>query len=338
MIDCGALQHVAKRELKPVRAIFVTHAHMDHFMGFDAFLRQVHASPRTVEIFGPPGMADRVQARLSGYDWNLAETYWCTIMVHEVHEEEIVSSRFSGPERFRRHDAGSAPRQGEVIYRHNHMEVAAVLLHHGIPVLAFRLRESKIFAVDMEKMAARGLVPGPWLPELKRRFFADWPPAEPLTVARMRGEAIVEEPIADAEGLYAQLRGEHGTASIGYLTDCGYLPENRRRIGSFLAGVTLLVGECAFLARDGQKARLSHHLCTTDWNQLLAELQPRLFLPFHLSKTYLGKCPELFTELVPPAGTTILRLPEHRTPRPIFASEARPLPSGSPQQQNSLPW
>ena len=71
MLDCGALSHVAKREMKPVRAIFVSHAHMDHFMGFDAFLRQVHASPRTIDIFGPAGFADRVEARLRGYDWNV---------------------------------------------------------------------------------------------------------------------------------------------------------------------------------------------------------------------------------------------------------------------------
>ena len=54
MIDCGSLSHVAKRELKPVRAIFVSHAHMNHFMGFDVFLRQVHASPQLIELFGPP--------------------------------------------------------------------------------------------------------------------------------------------------------------------------------------------------------------------------------------------------------------------------------------------
>ncbi len=29
LLDCGALHHVAKREMKPVRAIFVSHAHME---------------------------------------------------------------------------------------------------------------------------------------------------------------------------------------------------------------------------------------------------------------------------------------------------------------------
>jgi ribonuclease Z len=325
MIDCGALHHIAKREMKPVTALFVSHAHMDHFMGFDAFLRQVHASPRTVEIFGPPGMADRVQARLAGYDWNLAESYWCTFLVREVHEDVVHTFRFAGPEGFRRYGEGAAPRNGRVVYRHNHLEVSAELLHHGIPVLAFRVRERKMFMVDMEKVAARGLVPGEWLAELKRRFFTDWPAAGPIVVVRGAGESLREEKVADAEALYHELCGEHATASLGYLTDCGYSPENRERIEGFLTGVTLLVGECAFLGYDLHKARASHHLCTTDWNELLTDLRPRHFLPMHFSKTYLGRCPELYQELSPPPGTTVLRLPEHMTPRPIYAGEAVPL-------------
>lgn len=322
MIDCGALQHVAKRELKPVRAIFVSHAHMDHFMGFDAFLRQVHASPRTIDIYGPPGMADRVQARLSGYVWNLAEPYWCTFLVHEISEEEVTTFRFAGPDGFRRYLEGTEPRNGQVIYRHNHLEVAAELLDHGIPVLAFRVREQKLFMVDMEKVAARGMVPGDWLPELKRRFFADWPGEGPLKVSRQVDGLEIQEEVSDPEGLYRELRGPAVEVSLGYLTDCGYTQENRERIRQFLSGVTLLVGECAFLERDLHKARTSHHLCTADWNELLAELQPRHFLPMHFSKTYLGKCPELYQELSPPAGTAVLRLPEHLTPRPLYAQEA----------------
>ena len=32
LLDCGQLHHLAKRLLKGVEAIFVSHAHMDHFM------------------------------------------------------------------------------------------------------------------------------------------------------------------------------------------------------------------------------------------------------------------------------------------------------------------
>lgn len=321
MLDCGALSHVAKREMKPVRAIFISHAHMDHFMGFDAFLRQVHASPRSIDLFGPAGFADRVEARLRGYDWNLAETYWCSFTVHEIYMEEVVSFRFSGPERFARSRAGAKPREA-VIYTLNHMEVSAELLDHRIPVLAFKVRERKIFGVDLEKMAGLDLVQGDWLCELKRRFFHDWPDCGPLTILRKVSGAEVEESVADVRGLYGKIFAECSSASIGYLTDIGFHPENRDKVERFLGGVTLLAGECAFLQADLAKARSSHHLCTADLNLLLERIRPRYFLPMHLSKTYLGRSSELYAELLPPAGTGILRLPEHLTPRPIFSSHA----------------
>jgi len=322
MFDCGTLHHLAKREMKPIRAIFVSHAHMDHFMGFDAFLRQIHASPRRVELFGPPGMADRVAARLAGYDWNLAEPYWCTFFVHEIHQEKTLTVRFSGPERFKRYPTTSTPRTGEVIYRYNHLEVSAILLSHDIPVLAFRLKEKKIFSIDKNRMASLGLLPKDWLTKLKKQFFDDWPPSEPLT-AQSINDGIKEEITVDAKELYHRICGTPETNSLGYLTDWGYTHENRRKVLEFFSGTTFLVGECAFLKNETHKARSSHHLCTDDWNELLAELRPRYFLPMHLSKTYQGRSPELYQELQPTAGTTILSLPEHLTPPPIHAHEAR---------------
>jgi ribonuclease Z len=321
MIECGSLHHVAKRELKPVRAIFVSHAHMDHFMGFDVFVRQVHASPRVVELFGPPGFAGRVESRLSGYDWNLAEPYWCTFLVHEIHPGRLVSFEFPGMEGFPCRPRGERIRAGNSIYRHNHLEVSAELLDHGLPVLSFRVSETRLFSVDDRKMAGLGLVSGDWLRELKRRFFADWTDDGPLLVARRRGAVVTEEWVASGESLYHDIREEIQSSGIGYLTDIGFTLENRENALRFLSGVTLLVGECAFLAEDRHKAIASRHLCTGDVNELLALLRPRFFLPMHLSKTYLGRSSELYAELDPPPGTTILRLPEHVIPRPLFACE-----------------
>ena len=201
MLDCGSLSHVAKRELKPVRAIFVSHAHMDHFMGFDVFVRQVHASPRVIELFGPPGFAGRVASRLSGYDWNLTEPYWCTFHVHEVHPDRLVSFEFPGPEGFPCHPFGERLRAGTSIYCHNHLEVAAVLLDHGLPVLAFRVSETRLFGIDERKMAGLGLVSGEWLRELKRRFFADWADDGPLLVMRRSGEVVTEETVETGEAV-----------------------------------------------------------------------------------------------------------------------------------------
>ena len=46
LMDCGRIHHLAKRVLKSTSALFISHAHMDHFMGVDIFLRTLHVSPR----------------------------------------------------------------------------------------------------------------------------------------------------------------------------------------------------------------------------------------------------------------------------------------------------
>ncbi|MBE0596404.1 MAG: ribonuclease Z, partial [Desulfuromonadales bacterium] len=33
LFDCGQITHLAKRVLRSIDAVFVSHAHMDHFMG-----------------------------------------------------------------------------------------------------------------------------------------------------------------------------------------------------------------------------------------------------------------------------------------------------------------
>ena len=52
LIDCGQLHHLAKRVLRSIDAVFVSHAHMDHLMGFDHLLRHVLVAPRTIACYG----------------------------------------------------------------------------------------------------------------------------------------------------------------------------------------------------------------------------------------------------------------------------------------------
>ena len=85
--------------------------------------------------------------------------------------------------------------------------------------------------------------------------------------------------------------------------------------------MSLLCCECTFLAGDLHKARASHHLCTTDVNQLAADLRPRSLLPMHLSKAYIGEPRALYGELTPSPDTRLLELPDYVTARPLLLTE-----------------
>ncbi|RNC71814.1 MAG: MBL fold metallo-hydrolase [Desulfuromonadales bacterium] len=325
LIDCGQIHHLAKRVLKSIDAVFVTHAHMDHFMGFDTLVRHIHVSPRTVELFGPPGIGRKVEAKLAGYDWNLTESYWCSFLVHEVHPEEIHSFLFPGAEGFPCRPVGARPWRGREIWHNGFLTVEAELCDHRIPALVLRITERPTFWIDGARLAEAGLVPGEWLREMKSRFYRGALEGAPLTVLRQRGERVVKEEVEDVSALFEAIRRVQEPASIGYMTDIGMSEENIAKVQELLTGVTLLICECSFLAEDVAKARISHHLCTTDVNMLARELRPGWLLPMHLSKSYNAKSPLLYREFALPPEVRLLRLPEHLTPCPLLPAEFPPL-------------
>jgi ribonuclease Z len=316
LFDCGQIAHLAKRVVKPIDAVFITHAHMDHIMGLPTLVRHHHASPRPLDVFGPSGIAERVQNLLGGFDWNLAEPTWFTLRVHEVLPDRILHYSFPGPKAFVRRFDGEGPRTDRAIWSCRYAQVEAEILDHKLPVLAFRVNEEPPFSVDAERLEAMGLVAGEWLRDLKSRV---WKGEEghAVLMTRQDGEQRREEPVADPVALYEAIRGVSDTASIGYVTDVGWTPSNRAGMEAFLSGLTLLCVECTFLAADEAKARASYHLTTADLNQLATRLAPSHLLPMHLSKSYLRRAVDLYAELHPLAGTAILRLPNHIVPAPL---------------------
>jgi ribonuclease Z len=334
LFDCGQLHHLAKRTLRSIDAVFITHAHMDHFMGLDHLVRHTHVAPRPLDLFGPPGIATRVAHKLAGYDWNLAEEWWRTVHVHEIHEDRIEHHRFAGSRGFRGERLGSEHRHGGTIYTSPFVTVAAQLYDHGIPVLAFRLTEQETFSIDPSALAAAGLVPGPWLRELKGRWRRGELGQAPLPVTGTAENGVYGQTVTDDADLFRRLRSDRPAASLGYVTDIGFTAANRERLEQSLADLSLLCCECTFLSADKAKARASHHLCSSDVNVLAAALRPRVLLPMHLSKAYVRRPYNLYAELTPPAGTRMLRLPDYLTPRPKLLTELPPFVPEPPVDKN----
>lgn len=328
LFDCGRIHHLAKRVLKSTSALFITHAHMDHFMGIDTFFRTLHVSPRTTDIYGPPGLADKMGAKLAGYDWNLSEPYWGSFRVHEVFPDSIVTTLFSGPEGFARHSGEEQARRERVLYRNRFLQVKTETCDHRIPSLIYRISEQPSFQVDHDRIEAAGLVQGEWLLVLRRLFARGGMEGTPVTVLRRRKNEAATEVEEDAGMLYERIRGERPGASIGYVTDIAFCDRNVEKVESLLKGVTLLICECSFLAVDRDKARASAHLCTSDVNFLAERLRPAFLLPMHLSKSYIHTWERVYEELEVPRGVTLLRLPKLVTPRPLLPGEfPKPTPS-----------
>ena len=75
MFDLGDLSSLSSKDLLKVSHVFVTHTHMDHFIGFDTLLRTLLGRDKTLHLFGPPDFFQHVEGKLAGYTWNLVSEF-----------------------------------------------------------------------------------------------------------------------------------------------------------------------------------------------------------------------------------------------------------------------
>ena len=94
LFDLGELTLLSPRRIRRIDQVFVSHAHIDHFVGFDHLLRLLVGHEKSVQLFGPSGFAKRVFHKLQAYRWNLVETYPSDLVfvVSELETENSIST------------------------------------------------------------------------------------------------------------------------------------------------------------------------------------------------------------------------------------------------------
>src|SRR6266487_5997046 len=93
-------QALSTTRLLRASEVFVSHTHMDHFIGFDRLLRIALGRQKALRIYGPPGLIENVAGKLRGYTWNLVDDYPFTIDVREFHSRQVRHACFRASERF----------------------------------------------------------------------------------------------------------------------------------------------------------------------------------------------------------------------------------------------
>src|SRR5262249_42553077 len=81
LFDLGDLTPLSPRQLFRVSHVFVSHAHMDHFVGFDRLLRVCLHRTMPLHLVGPASFADRVQHKLKAYTLDLLGEDSCDFVI-----------------------------------------------------------------------------------------------------------------------------------------------------------------------------------------------------------------------------------------------------------------
>lgn len=306
LFDLGDISALSAGRLLKITDVFVSHAHVDHFVGFDYLLRVLLGRPKGLRMYGPPGFIDRVEGKLRGYTWNLVEGYTLSLEVQEVHPDRIVQARFACPEGFlRRDDSTPHPFDG-VILDEPQFRVRAAHLDHRIPCLGFALEETVHLNVDKASLEALGLPVGPWLMDLKRAIRTGAPDDQPIRVAWSEQGRRVERTLLLAD-LRRHVVRESPGQKLAYVTDVVNSPENAEKITKLAWGADIFYCEAAYPERDRDRAAARFHLTAGGAGRLAALAQVRRLAVFHFSPKY-RDCPgDLLDEAMAAFGRRIMR-------------------------------
>jgi ribonuclease Z len=298
LFDIGDVAALATRRLLRVSDVFVSHAHMDHFAGFDRLLRVRLGRDAGVSLHGPPGFIERVEAKLGAYTWNVVGGYATEFVVtaHEVAPDwRVASARFSSRNAFAREHAGvrSVP-EGEML-RTAGFTVRAAFLDHRTPCLAFCLEESRHISIRKDRLDALGLPTGPWLTRLRRALREAAPEETPVEL-RWRDRDGVHERCFSVGELARRVVELTPGQRIAYATDAAMTDENAARIAALARDADLLYIEAAFLEADRDHALRKAHLTAAFAGRVAAASGARRAVPFHFSTRYLGQGERLAAE------------------------------------------
>ena len=296
LFDLGQNDGFPAAELLRVTHIFVSHCHMDHFIGFDRLLRLFLARDKKLYLFGPPGIIDCVEGKLRGYTWNLVDSYGFAIEVAEVSPDGVQRILFPAATAFQPEALTTRPLLDGVVLDEPAFVVRVAHLDHRIYSLGFALEEKNHLNVDKDLLNRLGVPTGPWLSELKHAIRRD--EADDFIVTATWRKRDGEEQRRDfrlgeaKDCLVKETRGQ----KIAYVVDTLYSPENADRIASLAQGADVFFCESPFLHEDEEQAAKRHHLTARQAGLLGRAAKARKLVVFHFSPRYAGRAEQIYQE------------------------------------------
>lgn len=293
LLDVGDVSALSPAKLRQVTDLFVSHAHLDHFAGFDQLLRHQLEQGRKLRIYGPTGIIEKVEHKLAAYSWNLETPASANLHIRVTEIESLEGARrtsFSLRDKFTRENMEPlALTNGRILEDHD-VVVDCTLLDHKLPCLAFSVCEQAVSNVVEEKLTAAKLPAGPWLYAFKQALRRNLPAGTLIAIDETHGTRLLGE-------LKELLTEASGQWKICYVTDCQFSPSNAERIVDLVKGADILFIEAKFANADSEIAKARYHLTTGQAGALAARAKVGQVEVFHFSERYQGEEARMLKEV-----------------------------------------
>jgi ribonuclease Z len=294
LFDLGHNDSLGPTRLLRANDIFISHTHLDHFIGFDTVLRVALGRGKTVRLFGPPGLIDNVHGKLQGYTWNLVDGYPLVLDVREFHPQKIRQVLFRATDGFSPKEQPSFPllpdkSTGQFTVLDDPMfTVCAVSLNHRIPSFAYSLEEQFHINVNKQKLRDAGLPVGSWLRDVKQYIWEGRSDEFRFTATLYDKHRREDRDFVLGEVKDQFMKISRGQ-KIAYIVDARFDDENEEKIIALSRHADTLYCESPYLDVDAAKARDRYHLTARQAGMMARKARVRDLVVFHFSPRYTGQ-------------------------------------------------
>ena len=297
IFDLGDINSLAPKDILKISHAFVSHTHMDHFIGFDRLLRLSLGREKNISLYGPPGFLKNVAGKLAGYAWNLADkyNYPLSLQITEVHPQHTLCCKYRCAKKFQSTQEPVKQPYSGILYQEPAFEVSAVILDHHIPCLGFSIKERFHVNIIKNGLEILGLSPGPWLTEFKQALYNQVDPTAKFEVKSDRRKTTRQFILGTLSDKIARITPGQ---KISYITDVVYNAANGEKIVDVARGSDHLFIEAVFLDQDRALANRKHHLTARQAGHLAGTAQVKQVTVFHFSPRYMGMEKQLQQEAI----------------------------------------
>jgi ribonuclease Z len=295
LFDAGELGSLDPKRLSDLEAVFLTHHHMDHFVGFDRILRANLDRDKVLHIFGPVNTIGRVYDRIKSYEIQHFPFQKVVFQVHEI-EPSRDGSPFKGVKRsallecvrkFPTPEIVEGPWHGPVIYDTAELAVEAAPTDHTVPGLAFALVEKVGFHPDPARLATGTLRPGGWISHVLDLLRKKAPPD---TIIDIDGGRFALGLLG--EMYFARSRG----ARVAYVTDTFWSEAVQPGLIKLAHRAHRLYCDSYYSESQAKDAAKHRHMTATRAAEYAAAARVDQLILMHFGSRYSGRYHELLDE------------------------------------------
>ncbi|MBQ7528396.1 hypothetical protein IJT10_00635 [bacterium] len=286
LFDCGDISKISVGTLIGVTEVFITHTHIDHFIGFDRLLRMNLRETKELHFYGPLGMSAQIGHRLQGYSWNLTEDSDFIIKSCDLipgqdpikDQAQAIWHTFRAKDKFQ-----EATKERESIkldsaklpLRHR-AELKFAPLVHGVNCLCYSITEPPQVRVDPQRLKSLNLNPGPWIAQLLDIYKNQLEDPGELTIEGNQYPTSLLKSL-----LYSPQR-----SICAYVTDTVFNRQSMASIRYVAEGADLLWCEACYRHAELEKAKQNLHLTSRQVGRIAKDLKVKELRLFHYSRRY----------------------------------------------------